>query len=467
MKGLLNLSQMSHEDKDGLILELLERVQRLEQRLALNSANSSKPPSSDGYRKPSPKSQRPLGQRTTGGQKGHPGHTLRQSQHVHQVIIHAPVLRCSACQSLLPAGRVIDKRQVFELPAVQAQIIEHQLLASTCACGQGHTGQWPRGVHAPVQYGARAKALVVHLNQHHLVPTARTSALMQDIFGLAISQASITGFAAQAANVLAPTVASIGQAVQASAVVHADETGIRVNNTLQWLHCAVTDTLSWLARHTQRGKLAFTALGILPGVRGVLVHDGLAGYRQFDCVHSLCNAHHIRELVGVHEQGEHMWDDWPVQMIDLLVQAKGEVLQRAGPLERERQAWFDQRWQALLERAEALNPPNLQERGPGSGKGRRKHSKAANLLKRLRQYKQDVWRFMTHPGVPFTNNLAEQALRMSKIKQRVSGCFRSEVGADAFFTIRSYLATMHKQKQCLFDCLISVFEGRPMQPVLA
>ena len=467
MTNLPKLSEMSSEEKDALILCLFERVQELERRLALNSRNSSKPPSSDGYRKPAPKSQRPTGQRSTGGQAGHPGHTLRQSQHVDQTIIHSAAGHCRACQRPLAQGQIIDKRQVFELPPVKVRIIEHQLMRSICSCGQVHSGVWPQDIKAPVQYGPRAKALVVHLNQYHLVPSARTSALMQDIFCLPISQASIASFAAQGAQTMKPTVKAIGQAVQSAPVMHADETGIRVSKTVQWLHCAVTDSLTWLSRHTKRGREAFEALGILAGVRGVMVHDGLAGYRQFDCLHSLCNAHHIRELVAVHEQGEHIWDDWPVQMIQLLVKAKDEVQEKAAPLTADRQVWFEQCWDDLLARGERLNPQSEQEMGKGSGAGRRKNSKAANLLKRLRQHRADVWRFMTHPDVPFTNNLAEQALRMSKIKQRVSGCFRSEDGADHFFAIRSYLATMNKQKQCLFDCLVSVFEGQPIQPSFA
>jgi transposase len=198
MTSLPKLSQMSSEQNDALILALFERVQELQMRVDMNSRNSSKPPSSDGYSKPAPKSQRPQGQRSSGGQKGHPTHTLRQSLRVDKVITHAPPSHCSACRSRLQAGCVIDKRQVFEAANLRMQIIEHPLLLSTCACGQTHSGHWPGGINAPVQYGPRAKALVVHLNQHHLVPTARTSALMQDSFGLAINQASVIGCAAQA-----------------------------------------------------------------------------------------------------------------------------------------------------------------------------------------------------------------------------------------------------------------------------
>jgi transposase len=354
-------------------------------------------------------------------------------------------------------------------------------MRAVCSCGQVHLGVWPDAVTAPAQYGINAKAMAVHLNQYHLVPMARTSAFMQDAFGLNMGQASIQRAAKELAGRLGATVKAIGQAVQASAVVHADETGIRLKSKLHWLHCAVTDSLTWLGWHSRRGTKAFGELGILAGVQGVMVHDGLVGYRQFDCLHSLCNAHHIRELVFAHEQGEHIWDGWAKEMIELLVQAKNEVAALSGatataisastpaptpaPLQttsQDRQAWFLQQWELLLVRAESFNPQT--ELAGRPKKGRPKNSKTANLLKRLRDNKADVWRFMTHPGVPFTNNLAEQALRMAKVKQKISGCFRTDHGADTFCTIRSYLATMHKQKHCLYDCLVSAFAGNPTQP---
>ena len=131
------------------------------------------------------------------------------------------------------------------------------------------------------------------------------------------------------------------------------------------------------------------------------------------------------------------------------------------------QAWFAQQWDQLLERAERHHPYVSPHGAPRGRQGRHKQSKAHNLLRRLRQYRDDVWRFMTDAGVPFTNNLAEQALRMSKVRQKISGCFRTQEGADTFFTIRSYLATMHKQSACLFECLVSTFKGQPVQPCLA
>ncbi len=422
--------------------------------------------------KPAPKSLRPAGKKPNGGQQGHSGNTLRQSVRVDETIVHQAATHCSVCYLELHEHAIVETRQVFELPRLAMRTVAHLQMRSSCTCGAVHLGAWPAGVNAPAQYGASVKAMAVHLNQYHLVPLARTAALMQDLYGAPVSQASIQSFAQEAAFALLPTVAAIGQAVQGAAVVHADETGIRIKGSLHWLHCAVTATLTWLAPHAKRGTPAFEALGLLQGVKGVLVHDGLISYKGLDCLHSLCNAHHIRELVYVHEQeNEKIWDSWAQEMIDLLLQALKEVDAKGGPLHPRRQAWFQARWTKLLERGEEYNPLNQrtgasQDAGLGT-RGRLKQSKAANLLKRLRDYRQDVWRFMSDEGVPFTNNLAEQALRMSKVKQKISGCFRTAHGADTFFTIRSYLATMHKQKGNLFACLVSVFNRQTIQPCLA
>ena len=486
MPNLPDLTQLNAAQKDELIrmlwplqqqvqdlmaqmVVMQDRIRQLEGRLALNSQNSSKPPASDGLRKPAPKSLRKSGQNPNGGQKGHSGTTLRQSAQIDETVNHLAQSRCSACQREMVDHAIAETRQVFELPKLGIRTVAHQQIRSSCTCGAVHLGAWPVGVNAPVQYGASVKAMAVHLNQHHLVPLARTAQLMQDLYGARLSQASIQSFAQEAALALRPTVVAIGQAVQGAGVVHADETGIRVIGRLHWLHCAVTSTLTWLAPHARRGTSAFAALGLLEGIKGVLVHDGLASYKGLDCTHSLCNAHHIRELVYVHEQeNEKIWDPWAQEMIDLLLQALKEVDLAGGPLIDPRQAWFEARWSTLLERGEALNP-QTQRTGTSqdagrAARGRLKQSKAANLLKRLREHRQEVWRFMRQAGVPFTNNLAEQALRMSKVKQKISGCFRTEHGADTFFTIRSYLATMTKQKANLFDCLVSAFNRQPIQP---
>ena len=282
MQSQPDLSQLSHAQKDELIrmlwplqqqvqdlmaqmVVMQERIKYLEGRLALNSKNSSKPPSSDGLSKPAPKSSRKPGQKPSGGQPGHDGRTLRQSAHVDETVVHQADTHCSACHLELREHTIAEIRQVFELPELRMRTVAHHQMRSRCTCGAVHLGMWPAGVNAPAQYGASVKAMAVHLNQYHLVPLARTAALMQDLYGSAVSQASIQSFAQEAARALQPTVNAIAQAVQASAVVHADESGIRIQGKLHWLHCAVTRHLTWQAPHAKRGALAFEALGLLHG----------------------------------------------------------------------------------------------------------------------------------------------------------------------------------------------------------
>lgn len=477
MQSLPDLSQLSHAQKDELILFLWkqvqeltaqlgmmgQRVQALEQRLSLNSRNSSVPPASEGLRKPAPKSLRQKGQHPNGGQKGHPGKTLCQSQHIDEVIEHKGAQTCAVCQGQLQEHEVIERRQVFELPPLKMQVIEHRLMRARCACGAWHEGAWPQGVNAPAQYGASVKAFAVSLSQQHLIPLARVCEVMQDAFGVSLSQASVLQFNRQAAQALAGTVAAIGQAVQGAPVVHADESGIRVIGKLHWLHCLVTPSLTWLGQHAKRGSQAFDELRLLAGVRGTLVHDGLASYKELACTHSLCNAHHLRELVFVHEQ-EKAFDGWAQEMQDLLLLAHKEVCQLGTALPQERQLWYAKEWDALLRRAEAFNPEDESHLRRALRRGRPKQSKAFNLIRRLRVYRAEVWRFTTDAGVPFTNNLAEQAIRMCKVKQKISGCFRTVDGANTFFTNRSYLATMKKQGANLLHSLHGVFTGQPPQP---
>ena len=475
-----DLSRLSHAQKDELILALwplqgqvqdlmvqqtvlMQRTLELEARLSLNSKNSSKPPSSDGLSKPAPKSLRLAGQHPNGGQTGHPGSTLRMSEHVDAVIEHKAAGVCSACHSPLEQQEVIERRQVFELPTVQLQVIEHRRLRARCTCGAVHEGTWPQGINAPTQYGASVKAFAVELSQQHLIPLARVCELMRDTFGVRLSQASVVSFNQQAAQTLTATVQAIGDAVKNQAVVHADESGIRVKGQLHWLHCLVSASLTWLGQHAKRGSQAFEELGLLAGVRGTLVHDGLASYKELDCTHALCNAHHLRELVFVHEQ-EKVFDGWAQEMIELLVQANQEVQQHGAPLVQDRQLWYDSQWDGLLARAQSFNPENQDHLQHAPKPGRRKQSKAYNLIRRLQVHREDVWRFMTDAGVPFTNNLAEQALRMCKVKQKISGCFRTLDGANTFFTIRSYLQTMKKQNANLLACLTSVFNAQTIQP---
>jgi transposase len=315
-------------------------------------------------------------------------------------------------------------------------------------------------VNAPVQYGPRLKGAVVHWTQHHMLPAQRTAELMGDLFDLPPSDATVLAAVEEACGRLEPTVRAIGQALSAAPIAHADETGLRVAGKLQWLHVLATTCLTWMGIHPNRGKKAFDAFGLLRAFVGTLVHDGWKPYRDLACHHALCNAHHLRELTYVFEQ---MGQSWANRLIEMLLAACQEVESGGGPLPHDRIAYFRSLYLEILAEGEEANP-----RAPPSGKrGRTRQSKAVNLLHRLRTYTDDVLRFMTDPGVPFTNNLAEQAVRMPKVKQKVSGCFRTLRGAQSFCIVRSYLDTLRKQGANLFHALTQTFQGHVPQPRLA
>jgi len=471
MQTLPDLKQLSHEQKDELIILLKKQVDLLQQevaelkrRLGLDSRNSSKPPSGDGLKKPAPKSLRKAGRKRPGGQKGHPGTTLSQTSNPDHVELHAPPAQCDVCQRRLPsadADDVAEIRQVFDLPLVRMEVTEHRALQAYCQCGKLHRGEFPQQVTSNVQYGPGAKAAMVYLNHHQMLPVQRTASLMDDFFGLPVSQATVISACQEARMRVQPTVDAIAEAMIQAPVLHADESGLRVQKRLYWLHVLATPLLTWMGRHERRGMEAFEAFAILPRFNGTLVHDGWAPYRRLDCSHGLCNAHHLRELTCVFEQYD--GQAWAGDMIRLLGRASHEhnrAMKKAparndSPAQRQRKI---KRWRArydrILDLAEAANPPS-----PGIGQG-----KPYNLVRRLREYADDVWRFMSEPGVPFTNNVAEQAVRMPKVKQKISGCFRTPEGADTFCVIRSYLATLHKQGQNLLDALSETFRGNPVQP---
>jgi transposase len=466
MKSLPDLNRLSVAEKDDLIRllfaqvqELTEKVAELEGRLVLNSRNSSKPPSSEGYDKPKPKSLRPPGKNPPGGQKGHEGHTLKKAESPDHIVLHAPSATCECGLPLLEAT-VAETRQVFDLPSMRYEVTEHHVLEARCACGKRHRGEFPEGVNAPVQYGPRVKAAAVHLSQHHMLPAQRTADLMGDLTDLPLSDATVLAAVAEARERLEPTVTAIGQAIVAAPIAHADETGLRVDGKLHWRHVLATGLLTWMGIHPQRGKKAFDAFGLLTALVGTLIHDGWKPYRDLLCKHALCNAHHLRELTYLFEE---MGQAWANRLIEMLVAACQAVTAASGPLAADRIAHFRSLYLEIIAAGEAANP-----RAPPSGKrGRTRQSKAVNLLHRLRTYADDVLRFMTDPGVPFTNNLVEQAVRMPKVKQKVSGCFRTVTGAQSFCIIRSYLDTLRKQGAHLFHALTQTFQGNVPQPRFA
>lgn len=464
MTSLPELNALSHAEKDELIYTLFEQlkeltaiVAQLKGRLALNSANSSKPPSTNGFNKPNNKnkSTRSKSGKNNGGQKGHTGSHLKQVEHPEHTEICSPPSHCTDCGSALGEMKKVESRQVFDIPKIRPEVTEYQVYETRCTCGKVHRGTFPEGVAGPVQYGPVAKAMAVEFTHHEMQPLARTGKLMGAIFDLPMSDATVLEIQKEAAWRLTPIVDAIAQALKAAPAVHADETGMYVSGKCKWLHVVATEFLTWMGAHDKRGKEAFDALGILAEAAGVLIHDGLRAYRLFDdAIHGLCNQHHLRELLFVTEE---MKQEWAERMMTLLRTACHEVNESSSKvLSTERIAHYRLAYELILQDGETANPPAEK---PAGKRGKAKQNKAFNLLLRLRTYADDVWRFTSNPNVPFTNNIAEQAVRMPKVKQKISGGFRTMEGLKIFCTIRSYLATMHKQGENVFDALIQTFRG--------
>lgn len=445
---------------------LEERVEALENQLAKNSRNSSKPPSSDGF-KPNPKSQRRKSERSSGGQSGHPGQTLEWSCEVDEVITHA-VEACESCGASLREVEVTswDLRQVRDLAPIQLTVTEHQAEVKCCPeCQSLNRGRFPVGVNSVVQYGASLKSLMVYLMDYQLLPSARVEELFADVLGYKLSEATLYTSRARCFEELEPVEDWIFEHVATSEVIHCDETGLRVKGKLWWLHVASTDGLTFYFVHTKRGKAALDAMALLPNYEGITVHDGWQSYVQYDCDHALCNAHHLRELEFIAERYGQRWaEEMGTLLRNLKQQVDAAKAQGATNLSPACVQWFEHRYEWWVAVGLAANPTPEASPDAAKSRGRPKQSPAKNLLDRLAQHQSQVLAFMHDFRVPFDNNQAERDLRMMKLKQKISGGFRSVEGAQMFGRIRGYISTLKKQGLNVLDALKQVFLGNPTIP---
>jgi transposase len=445
---------------------LRKRVQTLEGRAALDSRNSHKPPSSDGLAKPKPKSLRTKSGRKTGGQPGHAGHALRMVDKPDRVVPHA-VGRCAGCGRSLagqPAER-FDRRQVFELPEPRLEVTEHRAEVKTCPCGCVNRAAFPPEAAAPAQYGPRVKAVAVYLKQYQFLPFDRLGETMRDLFACgSFSEGTLANFDEDCARRLEPVDAMVRDLVAAAHVAGFDETGVRSAGSLHWLHVASTRLLTWYHAHKRRGREAMDAAGILAGFRGVAVHDFWKSYFDYCCAHALCNAHLLRELVFLWEE---RGQKWAKELFDHLLAVKAAVDAARGAglaaLPQAEQDRFLSGYEAVVRSGYAENPAEEPPPGP-KRRGRRKQSKARNLLDRFRDHPGEILAFMRDFAIPFDNNQSERDLRMMKLRQKVSGTFRSSGALGNFCRIRGYVSTARKNGVNALDALRRVFLGTPFVP---
>jgi len=424
-----------------------ERIGELERQLGLNSSNSSKPPSSDGLKKPPRtlrvKSLREPSGKKSGGQKGHRGETLRPVENPDVIVNHYPET-CANCASEVPAdtSTAYRSRQVVDIPKPKVVVTEHR--AHGCACPNCDTVTWapfPEDVKAPVQYGAQICAFVVYLLNYQLLPEDRLAELLSDLFGLKMVPATIARMSAACAQRFLGFVDAVRERVAAARVKHMDETGFRIGGRTQWLHICSTALLTFYRIASKRGSL-------LCGVTGIIVHDHWKPYYTMKGVlHALCNAHHLRELKALVEIEKEEWARKMQRLLRRACHAVNLAKEQGERLKPPLIALFQQSYERILKEGIAFHEtqPPLERAGEPKRRGRKRRRTGHNLLLRLSTRKEDVLRFLSDPDVPFTNNQAERDGRMMKVKQKISGGFRSEEGANTFVTMRSVISTAKKQ----------------------
>ncbi|MFA6145555.1 MAG: IS66 family transposase [Sulfuricurvum sp.] len=461
-----------------LLVELLakvevlqNRVDELERRLKLNSSNSSKPPSTDSPF--DPKTKKPSNaegkKRKPGGQKGREGKNLKMVQEPDSIIVSSPQM-CSGCGSSLvditPSS--IASRQVFDLPVLKIEVTEHQAHTKKCPCCKAvNKGIFPIEVKAPTQYGKRFDATIAYLSIHQMLPYERITQVISDLFGHPVSEGTILNALSRVETLIKPSVVTTKESLLGSPVLHVDETGINVRGVLHWAHIALSGVAATCLLHPKRGTVAINAMDILPNYTGIAVHDHWKPYESIGGLfeHAFCNAHHLRELTRAWEQEKQQWSQ---DMFKWLLLAHKKVTQAKGKGEKSLSSrmlkYFNARYDAIIQAASVYHQKNVDN---PEKKRRIKQTFAKNLLDRLIKYKDGTLRFLTNFEVPFTNNAAEQGLRMMKVKEKISGCFMSREGGRIFMSIYSYILTAKKNGLNSMNALIDAVNGNPFLPAVA
>lgn len=460
-KEIATVVQAIFDYQNARIEQLEQRVQELERQLGSNSGNSSKPPSSDGLRKP------PVNLRKSGGKKGapkgHPGYTLHQVDSPDHIVTVQAEACCSYCSSSLqdatPMG--FEKRQVFDLPVPKRVVTEFRAEQLQCSrCHRVTQAPFPSGVRAPVQYGHGFSAWTVYLNARHMIPLERIREIFADLTNQYLSEATLLSFLRNMYTKLEPVESVIRNRIAESTVLHADETGCRIDGKTRWLHTHSTPEWTLLHVHEKRGFQAFSEVGILLNYDGTVVHDCHSSYfkEAYSFRHALCGVHLMRECIGIVQNDRQRWASKMLRLLRYGCHKVKEIRTHGGLLEANLLKRIERLYDCILQEGETVWHEGKVREKKGT-RGRKCKSPAANLGERFRLHKESVLRFLHDAHVPFDNNLAERDLRMTKVKQKVSGSFRTWEGGRQFARAQGVISSLHKQGFPILTSLISIFQG--------
>jgi len=455
------------------VMQLKERIKELEGKLSKNSGNSHKPPSTDGLnKKQKTQSLRQRSGRSVGGQPGHVGNTLSKSA-TPDIIERHSVVECENCHAdlSLQTTEDIESRQVFDIPPLKIQVTEHQAERKTCACGHKNAAKFPDHVKSSLGYGPGMKSLAVYMMIYQLLPYDRCEEFFRDIFQAGPCCGTLQNILAECHTNLKPVEEQIKLQIQQAAIAHFDETGIRVDKKLYWLHSAGTNQHTVYTAHEKRGKVAMDKAGILSGFKGRAIHDHWKSYFEYTgCRHGLCNAHHLRELIFIEEYEQ---ADWAALMKDFLRKmnkSKQEQQKVSESYSLEVLESYQQTYDAILNKGESFyedkQVTSSQEIEGPKKRGKKKQPKGKNLLDRLTGWAQETLAFMYNFMVPFDNNSGERDIRMAKVRLKISGCFRTLEGAQYFCRIRGYVSTARKQGVNVLEALRAIFLNQNAIPSL-
>ena len=441
-------SSLSHSTKSLMNL-LIVIIELLMSRFGANSKNSSVPPSQDPNGE---KKKRVSSGRKPGGQLGRKGTTLTQVENPDEIV------DVKIDPTLLPKGRKFkelypEKRQVFDIK-MSVHVTEYriQVLKDDRDCVYKAKCIFA----GPVQYGPSVRGLVCYLSNFQMVPVERITDFFEHQLDLPLSAGTVVNINTEAAEALVGFEALVKKELISETVLHADETGINIAGKSAWLHGATSPSWSFFQASNKRGNEAMDTIGIIPNFNGVLVHDHWASYFKYECIHAMCCAHLVRELTRIVEESGHLWAS---SMIAHLYTMKKEV--ESAPqrkLSGDRVAALTSRFDEIIGTGDIESPLAKEIAAPK--RRRKKQSRSRNLLDRLREKKSATLRFMTHGDAPFTNNQAERDIRMTKVHQKISGCYKTLETANASCLIRSFISTCQKQGICVSSALNDLFQGK-------